>query len=359
MTPRKDLARPVRARAQAAQEGRRREGGRQRQEGRQGQGQEGGGQGVVIDLDGLTERVVVPSPKGATSRVLGIPGKVLFTALPSRAAPTGASTPQRHRPRRRSESTTSKAARRRSSRTRQRLRPLARQHDARHPPGSPCGDGRRRRWTRARTRGLRAQERPGGPRARQGQPRPRPRVAPDVRRRLAAPAGLSGTRRSRALTGWRSTAATSRSLTASPRCSSSPTSSGRCRRARHEPRLRHRRRLRASRATTRGTWGGMGGTTREGLAPDPILAGDCWDRDADSPLRAPGANVKVGDVLVVDGRPLDAATTPATPRPQGGRRGPPGRRAEAGEPAHRDGQDPARRRPARFTAAGSRPTAGR
>lgn len=42
-----------------------------------------------------------------------------------------------------------------------------------------------------------------------------------------------------------------------------------------------------------------------------ILAGDCWDRDADSPLRAPGVNVKVGDVLkAVDGRPLDADVSP-------------------------------------------------
>ncbi|TBR18673.1 peptidase [bacterium] len=44
-----------------------------------------------------------------------------------------------------------------------------------------------------------------------------------------------------------------------------------------------------------------------------VLSGDCWDRDADSPLRAPGVNVKVGDVLkAVDGLPLDAETPPGS-----------------------------------------------
>lgn len=42
-----------------------------------------------------------------------------------------------------------------------------------------------------------------------------------------------------------------------------------------------------------------------------IFSGDCWDRDADSPLKAPGVNVKAGDLLkAVDGRPLDASFTP-------------------------------------------------
>ncbi|MBI5596476.1 MAG: PDZ domain-containing protein [Elusimicrobia bacterium] len=43
-----------------------------------------------------------------------------------------------------------------------------------------------------------------------------------------------------------------------------------------------------------------------------VLEGDCWDRDADSALRAPGVNVAAGDLLLaVDGWPLDSSFSPA------------------------------------------------
>ncbi len=42
-----------------------------------------------------------------------------------------------------------------------------------------------------------------------------------------------------------------------------------------------------------------------------VLAGDCWDRAADSPLRAPGVGVAAGDVLkAVDGRALGEDFSP-------------------------------------------------
>jgi tricorn protease len=43
-----------------------------------------------------------------------------------------------------------------------------------------------------------------------------------------------------------------------------------------------------------------------------IVAGDAWDPEAGSPLRAPGVRIGAGDrLLAVNGRPADAATTPA------------------------------------------------
>jgi tricorn protease len=43
-----------------------------------------------------------------------------------------------------------------------------------------------------------------------------------------------------------------------------------------------------------------------------IVAGDPWDPDAGSPLRAPGVRIEPGDrLLAVNGRPVDADTTPA------------------------------------------------
>jgi tricorn protease len=44
-----------------------------------------------------------------------------------------------------------------------------------------------------------------------------------------------------------------------------------------------------------------------------IVDGDPWDHDAGSPLRAPGVRIAAGDrLLAVNGRRVDAATTPAT-----------------------------------------------
>jgi tricorn protease len=43
-----------------------------------------------------------------------------------------------------------------------------------------------------------------------------------------------------------------------------------------------------------------------------IVAGDSWDPEAGSPLRAPGVRLSAGDrLLAVNGRPVDATTTPA------------------------------------------------
>jgi tricorn protease len=43
-----------------------------------------------------------------------------------------------------------------------------------------------------------------------------------------------------------------------------------------------------------------------------LVAGDPWDPEAGSPLRAPGVRISAGDrLLAVNGRPVDAATTPA------------------------------------------------
>jgi tricorn protease len=44
-----------------------------------------------------------------------------------------------------------------------------------------------------------------------------------------------------------------------------------------------------------------------------IVDGDPWDPEAGSPLRAPGIRIRPGDrLLAVNGRPVDAATTPAS-----------------------------------------------
>jgi tricorn protease len=51
---------------------------------------------------------------------------------------------------------------------------------------------------------------------------------------------------------------------------------------------------------------------RRGWRVTRILRGDAWDRNATSPLAAPGAGVAAGDVLKsIDGRALDAAFPPA------------------------------------------------
>ncbi len=51
---------------------------------------------------------------------------------------------------------------------------------------------------------------------------------------------------------------------------------------------------------------------RGGWRVTRVLAGDCWDRGADSPLRAPGVGVLAGDILkAIDGRALDERRSPA------------------------------------------------
>jgi tricorn protease len=56
------------------------------------------------------------------------------------------------------------------------------------------------------------------------------------------------------------------------------------------------------------TWDGEAGGYRVG----ELLLGDAWDSSANSPLAAPGVDVKPGDVIVaVNGQTVDAETSPA------------------------------------------------
>ena len=92
-------------------------------------------------------------------------------------------------------------------------------------------------------------------------------------------------------------------------------------RARHVARLRARRRLparprlphrpprRRPGLRRRIRDGAGGGTWRF----THVVDGDPWDPEAGSPLRAPGVRIAAGDrLLAVNGRPVDAATTPAS-----------------------------------------------
>ncbi len=277
-----------------------------------------------IDLEGIAERVVpVPVPEGRYSQVVGIKGKILLTSWPvqgslGRDSFSGGPGPrgtlevydlaeQRH------DVLTGGINGFEVSRDGQ---TLAYRVGAPAPGDQGGGEAARQRRRRQPPQRL-ARPRPGA-----GVGRPRQRVDADVQGGLAPPA--------RPLLGR---GHVGRRLVARPRplhcrwsgrwppASSSPTSCGRCRAS-------SARRTPTSSAATTGpppptSIAHLGADLAYDADADGegagtwrfthIVDGDPWDPEAGSPLRAPGVRISAGDrLLAVNGRPVNAATTPAS-----------------------------------------------